>query len=202
MAAPVAAWLERDGLTVYAEVPLMYRAVDMMGIGSKRIVMVELKTSLTMAVRRQAGILQLVTPEVYCGVGTNPNKSSIDGCRKQGLGILSIAGDSVRVVLDPQKRIDPVQPYIDRCLEYAAQAVPGHDAGRPNIKDEGPAQDVERRIRIYEKKNPGATWKELFENIPNHYANCKSMQGAMRMLQQRRVMRDYRNEKKQEGEAK
>ncbi len=210
LAAPVAAWLETKGLTVYAEVPIMYRNVDMMGIRKgcseneiSGIVMVELKTSLTISVRRQTGILQLITPNVYCGVGTNPNRSSIAACQKRGLGILSIRNGVVVVVLEPSRQIDPVPSYVKRCLEYADLADPGHDAGRPNVKGEGPAQDVERLILEYRKDHPEATWKELYKKIPNHYANYRSMQGAIRLLKERRAWnKRLKKIREKEGGAK
>jgi hypothetical protein len=33
-------------------------------------------------------------------------------------------------------------------------------------------------------KNPGATWQELYENVPHHYASVASMRGAQKTLEE------------------
>jgi len=35
------------------------------------------------------------------------------------------------------------------------------------------------KARAYRKQHPGASWRETFENVPNHYSNFRSMHRAL-----------------------
>lgn len=182
LSAPVSAWLAAQGYTVYSEVPFRggYRKVDLVGKRGEEYCCVELKTSLSRAVLRQAYVLQLATPRVYVGVGTVPRESSREDCAKVGVGILCIAGNRVTELLAPRDTGMHLPLLPHHHFAVLAHMTPGGQAGRPTLKGEGPAQDVARRVAAYRRGcNPHADWKELFKNVSNHYANPKSMRYSL-----------------------
>ncbi|GAG36697.1 unnamed protein product, partial [marine sediment metagenome] len=75
---------------------------------------------------------------------------------------------------------------------------PSADAGKPNRKGVGPAQECWRNIIKYRAEHPKATWRELFQKIPNHYSNHKNMYSAMRMLQERLAWQTQKQEAEDE----
>ena len=195
LAKPVADWMRSRGYTVYAEVPLFGRCLDFVGIKEMEVVCVELKTSLTKYLVRQAYTNQLVTTEVYVGVGTKPRNTSIELCKKYGLGILSVKNGSVIVVLKPTIRYEPMSGQRKQLLELCTLLGPSDDAGKPQQAGEGPAQDCQQRINEYRKTHPSATWKEIYKNVPNHYTNVSSLYGAMRMARERKCRAEYKKRK-------
>ena len=177
MSAPVSDWLSGMGYTVYAEVALYDRNIDLVGKCDDILVAVELKTSFTKRLVGQAAVNQVLTPWVYAAVATQPKSSSVETCRKFGLGLLRVADGGVEVILDPW-------PTWRGNPGWAARTpwdrmVPGGVGGLPNRAGEGPACDVERRVEAYRGDHPSASWDEMFQAIPNHYANARSMMGSM-----------------------
>lgn len=199
LAKPVADWMRSRGYIVYAEVPLFGRCLDFVGIKGMDIICVELKTSLTKYLVRQAYTNQLVTTEVYVGVGTRPRKTSIDLCKKYGLGILSVKNSTVIVVHKPTLRYEPMSGQRKRLVDLCKLLGPSDDAGKPQQAGKGPAQDCQQRIDEYRKTHPKATWKEIYLNVPNHYCNVNSLYGAMRMARERKWRAEYRKAKVTEG---
>lgn len=194
LAKPVADWMRSRGYAVYAEVPSLGRCLDFVGIKGTDVICVELKTSLTTYLIRQACTNQLVTKEVYVGVGTKPRKSSIDLCRKYGLGVLSVKNNKVILVIEPTLRYEPWSPRRKQIVDVCNSLGPSDDAGKPQQAGEGPAQDCQQRIDEYRKTHPTATWKEIYLNVPNHYCNMSSLYGAMRMARERKWRAEYRKQ--------
>ena len=179
LAKPVADWMRSKGYTVYSEVPIFERVVDMVGVNGNELLVVELKLNLSWKVIRQAYTSQLVSNKVYVGVSTNPRKSSIEKCKKYGIGVLRIT-NIVEILLEPSevKRIWPT--YRDTIIEMTEVLTPSDEAGIPNGGNLGPAQACYIRVKRYRKLHPKATWKEIYKNVGNHYSNHLSLAGAMR----------------------
>jgi len=195
LARPVADWMRSRGYTVYAEVPLSGRCLDFVGINGMDVICVELKTSLTKYLIRQACTNRLVTKEVYVGVGTKPRKSSVDLCKRYGIGVLSVKSNIVVVVIKPTQRYEPWSPQRRQLVDVCNLLGPSDCAGKPQQAGEGPAQDCQQRIDEYRKTNPRATWKEIYKNVPNHYCNVSSLYGAMRMARERRLRAEYKQQR-------
>lgn len=196
LAKPVADWMRSLGYIVYAEVPLFGRCLDFVGIREREVVCVELKTSLTKHLVWQACMNQLITTEGYVAVGTSPRKTSIDLCKKYGLGVLSVKNSNVSVVLRPTLRYEPMSGHRKQLLSLCKLLGPSDDAGKPQQAGEGPAQDCQQRIDEYRKTHPNATWKEIYRNVPNHYSNMNSLYGGMRMARERKWRAEYRQSTK------
>lgn len=194
LSAPVMRWLKGRGYTPYGEVPWgIARTIDIVGLNiSERrwpLESVELKLSLTKRVIQQAYDCAAFGP-AWCAVPSTPR--SLELPKRLGIGVLKV-GVGVEVLLKPTfkpgfrtlDRIEEVRESLNRLKPWRL-------AGEPNRAGVGPANDVYRLIESYRETHPGADWKELFENIPNHYASYGSMQSAMSNLQQRRRWRERR----------
>lgn len=201
LAKPVAEWMRSKGYTVYAEVPCLSQCVDFVGIRDMEILCVELKLSLTRHVIRQAVTCQLVTEKVYVGVGSRPRKDSIGLCKKYGLGILSIKDGKVNCIIEPTRKYDLYDSVAKKIIDTCKMMVPGDEAGKPCQAGDGPAQDCFRRIKEYRKDHPKATWKQIYENVPNQYCSAASLAGGMRMVKQRAWLAECRKAKKADSEG-
>jgi hypothetical protein len=178
LSKPVADWLRKRGFVVYSEVPFLTRCLDMVGIKSDDIIVIELKMSLTEKVIRQALVARIATDKVYVGVPTNPKSTSIDKCRKYHIGILKI-NQEIEEILRPTQAKCKFKSATEHLIENAKAQEPSDIAGLPTLKGIGPAQAVAAFIKGYVNEHPKAGWKEIYENVPNHYSNHKSMAGAM-----------------------
>jgi hypothetical protein len=187
MSGPVTAWLEGQGLTVYAEVPFHGSSVDHVGATPdfSRVVMVEMKTCLTRKVLHQAYTHQLATHEVYCIVASAPSPASLADARKAKLGVGRVHDGKVHIVLH-QRRDRRVrwEPTAKRLIDRLRHLEPGGVGGTPCLKGEGPAQECYRQVRRYRREHPDATWKQVFDAVPNHYAHARSFMMSMAKLEQ------------------
>lgn len=175
---PVTQWLKAQGCAVYAEVPFYGRAVDLVGENEDKQIAVELKQCFTQRLKHQAVVLQLATVYVYCAIISKPTKKSLETCKQLGLGLLRVQVSSVEVLLEPEQRIEPSKHWRFK-LKYHPK---GGQGGLPQLKGCGPAQECFKRVEEYRKMHPKATWREIYENVPNHYASYNSMCGAQRTV--------------------
>jgi hypothetical protein len=96
-----------------------------------------------------------------------------------GMGLLRCAQGGVSVILKaPPREIDTHWARRDM-LKRLATHPKGHDGGRPCTAGEGPAHNVRALVEAYILANPGHGWSQIFENVPNHYLNAKSLAGVM-----------------------
>lgn len=196
MTAPLLAWLEERGYVGYCEVPRYGASIDIVGWHriDDSLIVVEMKRSLSQTVARQAMLLQPVTWQAYCAVLSKPRQTGLNLCRRYGLGVLRVhpATEVVSRLLSPCQRFAPGIPAANRLRERLKGLEPGGLAGVANLAGHGPAQECERAIESYRADHPSASWQEVYENVPNHYAHARSMQSAMRMVRERRAWRQQR----------
>jgi hypothetical protein len=108
-------------------------------------------------------------------------------CERFGIGVLRVIGDTVVEILEA-KSSGISKWYYEAVTEMMSRMPPGGVGGVPDRKGKGPAQRVERLVEEYRQGHPTATWKEMFEKIPNHYASCQSMRTAMSLMDVRREL--------------
>lgn len=176
---PLQIWLKEKGYKVYTEVinPISQCSVDVLAIKENEIIAVELKMGLTDKVLHQANRNNLIAHKTYCGIPTNPKAINFNKCKRFGMGILKITG-KVEILLESEL-FEPFRPdiYIIRFDLHEE----GGEAGLPRLKGEGVTYEMVEKIREYQKNiNPNAKWKEIYNNIPNHYSSAKSMAGSLR----------------------
>ena len=195
LSAPVMAWLRARGLRPYAECPNWDSPIDVVGVGDSLVVAVELKMCLSQEALRKALCNQVSANESWCGVASQPRATTLAKCKRWGVGVLRITGDTVTVLVDAvADMFKPMQARLDRTRGWAAEIGETGDGGLPNLAGEGPAQDCERRVDEYMVSQPKAQWAEVFANVPNHYANPRSMGSAMAKVYARRARKEWRRE--------
>lgn len=174
---PVKAWLKEQGCTkVCPEVLFHYRPVDVVGIGDDLVIGVELKLSLTKGVIYQAHTLSMGCDRAYVAVATKPRDPS--RAAKHDLGVLRVVDGRVEVILEAR----PSQLYgnykaelLEKCARMSDEGL----GGVPCLDGVGPAQHCKGQVDEYRKEHPDATWRELYEKIPNHYASHNSMRQSL-----------------------
>lgn len=193
MTEPVRKWLEKKSFTYYSEVPFPmagYSFIDIVGIKDQDIICVELKVSLSEKAIYQANHNNLLTNDTYICILSKPKQTSVDRCKKLGIGILVLdENKEVKVLLEPTARNNIWSPMIKGLMETVANGWNQGVAGLPNMKGTGPAQDVLKLVREAREKNPKITWKELFDIIPHHYSTYRSMQQSIGKAEIREMVR-------------
>lgn len=181
MSAPVQRFFSEAGLVVHTEMPLSSHFVDLVASNDRVIHGVEMKTSLTRHLLRQAHMSQFGVDYAWCAVYSRPRAAGMEQCRRHGFGVLRVAGDTVEVVLWPRLN-EPLGWVRARLVEDLRVFAPGGVAGLPTLKGDGPAQACASRVAAYRASRPTATWREIFDQVPNHYHSHRSMSGALRLL--------------------
>jgi len=175
--APVRNWLLADGYVVHPEA----WGHDVVAYKGERIVVVELKMAFTRTLYFQLIRASLFANSVFAGIKSKPRKSSLEVCRNHEFGILNV-GEGVAVELSPpDSGRHMIQSHHDDALSALKAWVTPLDevAGLPTLKGDGPAIRCAERIRKYLETRPMASWKEIFRDVPNHYAHHRSLRGAM-----------------------
>lgn len=180
----VAKWLKSFGCEVYSEVPLYGTSIDLVGIdfSKSEIIAVELKMSFSEKLLRSAMINQIATLLSWAAAPTEPQKKAIAFSEKTGVGLLRIYENKVVVVRSPQKRFLPNRFVAEKILGFCQLDEPNDIGGIACLKGRGPAQRVYSRIVAFVDTNPGSNWQDIYEGVPNHYANPRSLQGSMSKL--------------------
>ena len=190
LSKPVSDWLKSMGYMVYTEVPLPHSAshIDIVGRKDKDIICVELKTYLSDKVIKQTFRTSIVTSKVYAAVSRRPR--NVDKARERGIGVLFVEystlylGYIVNPLIEPPNTgqlHEPHESAIARIHTYLDHMVVGGVGGKPNLKGVGPAKECGRRVIEYLKTHPNAKWRDIYKDVPNHYASAVSMYGAMNM---------------------
>ena len=186
LSQPVADLLCGWGFVAYVEVPRPFGGgpIDMVGLHDATGVMaaVEMKVSLTQHVIQQAACLPMLTPLVYVAVGTAPRRAGLAHCRQRYVGVIRVKDGRAAVVQDVLYVHEVFGNYGRRLRGILDQMTPGGVGGKPCELGDGPAQECWDCVQAYRVTHPQATWRQVFEAVPNHYANAKSMAGAMRMI--------------------
>lgn len=184
MSLPVMRWLDGLGYTPYAESQNYDTCIDIVAMKGPepKLIAIEMKVGLTQHVIRQAYIAQLVAEQSYCAVLSRPRPSSLAKCADLGIGVLRVEDGVVRELLRPRPKKSISPGAKDFMVQQLQRRPPGGVAGKPILKGEGPAQKCARRVLSWRKRNPGATWRDVYSAVDNHYVSMESMRGALRGL--------------------
>jgi hypothetical protein len=192
LSKPTSDWLISQGFTPYAEVliPSLARQIDLIGRKDSEIIAIELKQTLSAQVIHQATICDLLTNKRYAAVATQPRSRGIARCTERGIGLLSITGKIVHVLVEPRERF-PKTTWIRNSYQKQLHTIldsmtPYGLAGKPCTKGDGPAQMCYDRLIHYQALNPNSTWQQIFDDIPNHYSSPASMRCAMWLVKKTR----------------
>lgn len=175
---PVKELFEKYGYEVKAEIPFYNSPIDLVAYSGNCIISVELKMSLTKHLIHKAFLNQLLSDFSYVAIPTKPK--NIEKCIKSGLGIIQVKENKAEIILDATYKMKPMKHYKKNILAWCGIRDPKMIGGRPNLKGEGPAIECSKRVKKYKEKYSRATWKQIFENVDNHYCNHNSMYCALR----------------------
>jgi hypothetical protein len=189
--APIKAYYKKIGFTVYAEVPNKYRNVDVVCVKGGLQIAIEMKTTLNKDVVYQAWLNKQYFHRSYVATPNIPNFNLrwMQEPWLQAIGILQVKGDEI--ITHQEAAIQtPLKIYDFTVFEERVDDT----AGVPWNKGKSDAKVVLLRIKHYLKAHPQAKWKEIFENIQNHYANQYSLKNSMYKFQGF-DLDQYKNEK-------
>jgi hypothetical protein len=161
------------------------------------LMLIEAKTSFTIGLRRQLNGLPFYAHFALGVVGSKPRGDGAEWCAKWGIGLWMIRGMEITELVPMVRQAAPNLSLVDRILHMPD----GIGGGRPNLKGIGPAQETQAEIDKYRAAHPGATWKELYEKIPNHYVSAASMASAMRNNAERLEYRERMRRLKENGDS-
>lgn len=183
LSEPVSNWLKSHGCVVYADVPFGGYQIDLVGRGGDTLIGVQLKMCCSTQALRQAMIDQMWCDYAFVACGTRPRATSVDRAKLYGLGLLTVCGGDCRLVLEPCRKLRQCLPeYHERLIQCLDRIEPGGVGGFPTLKGVGPAMECARCVAVYRRENPRASWREVYQAVPNHYASPTSMASALRRL--------------------
>lgn len=180
LSLPATLWLKERKCEVWAEVPVLHRCADLVGRNDSEIHIVELKMSATRKLINQAYFMHTVADYSWGFVPTVPRAAKLTLFERLGVGLLAWDGVNVNVLVEA-RRNKTWAPEVNRLNERLDAFDPGGLAGAPTQKGVGPAIDCAERCVLFIAEVHPKTWKEVYENVPNHYCSPSSMASAMRM---------------------
>ena len=183
LSSAITAWLEGQGYTVWTEVPVCSRFVDIVGRNAQgELVAVELKWKWSRNLYYQSLSNGVFTTNVWAATQSKPVAKTVERFHNGGIGMLQvlISENAVRVIIQPSIRTRPIEWVVKRVHQVLDLNPPGERAGLPNLKGIGPAIDCSRCVCDYLGSHPEAKWTEIWAHVPNHYSSPRSMNGALR----------------------
>lgn len=182
----------KDGYTVYAEVAVDYRGVDLVAAKGDEQIAVELKLSFNDSVVQQAMLATHHFDKVYVAFPVKKaiyfnisehfeklretTKRRYGWCEQRGIGILEVFESGlIFEVLEPKVQ----QPYRKVDLQHYVES-DDDLGGVPYQRGVSEGYHELMSIRKYVTEHPTASWKEIYANVSNHYSSHTSMAGAMR----------------------
>lgn len=186
---PVKTWLIENDFEVFPEVQKSYsaRMIDVVGKREDTLYLIELKMFATKTLLAQCIDSRMDSEFVFGAVASQPKPETIEKFKAAGVGLLLVKNGVVEEILSPSKKQDIFEPSRKGLIGRLYKRPDDFVAGLPCLKGQGPAQDCERRVNLYKKDYPKATWKQIFANVPNHYASVNSMQSAMAKTRERNL---------------
>ena len=184
-------YFKEQGYTVFAEVACGGRAVDLVAVKGQEKIAVELKTSFNSDVVWQAYQNRHYFNKVYIAFPVNSarffhqedyfwkQRESIqnryNNVRNNGIGMLQVL-PSGAVYMDNEPSEQSPMMKID--LQFYSES--DNDLGGvPFQKGVSEGYHELLGIKKYVTENPNATWKEIYDNVPNHYSSPASLSGSM-----------------------
>jgi hypothetical protein len=180
-----------QGYRVFAEVACMYRGVDMVAVKEDEHTAIELKTTLSDHLLRQASWNINHFDKVYIAY---PVKKAImfhvddvfwklrettqqkyTYCENRGIGILQVLPSGLiyealePTIQKPFRKLD-LQHYVEADEDLG---------GLPYQKGVSEGYHELESIKKYVTANPQASWQEIYDNVSNHYSSARSLAGSM-----------------------
>lgn len=183
---------KEQGFKVYSEVACFYRGVDFVAVKGDEHIAVEMKMSFNKSVIYQAsgnitsfGNSYVAYPVKKATMFHNDEaywklresvRNRYEFCRQRGIGIMQIIlphgiiFTALEAVYQKPYRIFDFSQYKERATD---------EAGLPCQKGVSEGYYELKAIKAYVRKHPEAKWKEIYDNVQNHYSSPQSLAGSM-----------------------
>jgi hypothetical protein len=179
--------LKSLGWRVVSEPPVYSRSADGGAIKDGVTMVIEAKRTANFKLMHQIMVDRSFADIALAVVGRMP-KVDCEPANKiiaAGIGLWVIQGGDVVVLSEPRAGYEPIKNWRDSFKRVCEEQNEDCFGGVPNMSGTGPAQACLKLVREYKLKYPKASWREMFEKIPNHYSNHRSFQGSMSLCEQR-----------------
>ena len=181
------------GYVVHAEVPSFLRGVDFVAIKENEHIAVEMKIHFNNKVVRQAQINTIAFHKSFVAfpvrkaiIFNNGNvywklregvRNRYGRCVERGIGILEVVG-AHQIIFEAleAKKQKPRKLYDFSNFTESEE----DEAGLPCQKGVSAGYYELEGVKKYVTEHPNAKWKEIYENVYNHYSSPASMAGAMK----------------------
>ncbi len=190
--------LRELGYKVIAEVPFgPARHIDLVGVRGAEVAVIEAKTCFTRTLQSQIYGASWHSDLAIAVVATRPRTDKVAWCRKHRIGLWKVNGEGlIETIVTPVPITDQRRNYRERLIDRANRMPESLDGGKPCSLGVGPARDVEARMKEYKVAHPEATWREMWQAIPNHYQSPSSMRTSYSRNRQRREWRELAKAKR------
>lgn len=188
---PLKKYFNELGYKVFTEVPYYSRSVDFVATKGDDHIAVEMKLHFNKEVIYQAGQNIMTFGKSYVAYpvkkGTIYENNEVywklresvrdkyENCRMRGIGILQILPHGTIFTTLEAKYQKPYRVFDFSTFEESVD----DEAGLPCQKGVSSAFVVLDRIEKYVTEHPEANWKEIYENVQNHYSSKASLSGSM-----------------------
>lgn len=175
---PLKKSFNEQGFKVYPEVASGHRSVDFVAVKGDEQIAVEMKLHFSKGVIYQANMNKPYFPKCYIAIPKMPKESDLKyhWCVSFGIGILYVAPlGTVVEILEASEHIIVGKPYDFSTFEEKDE----DEAGLPYQKGTSSAFVVLDRIKKYVIEHPECNWKEIYENVQNHYSSKESLRSSM-----------------------
>lgn len=188
---PLKKYFKDQGYKVYAEVACFARGVDFVAVKGNEHIAVEMKLSFNRGVVYQAHTNRISFGKSYVAYPVKKPilfdnseiywklresiQSRYANCKGWGIGILQVLPKGT--IFEALESIYE-KPY--RVFDFSQYTESENDeAGLPYQKGVSAGHYELAAIREYVKNHPTANWKEIYENVNNHYSSPQSLAGSM-----------------------
>ena len=189
LAAVVVAWLEAMGADVYEEVACGGGVADIVAVVGAETWIVEVKTSLSLALLIQAMERRRSAHRVFVAAPRTKHLWNVKRlCDEVGIGLLIVqSGDfeSSRSWEQPRINVEVYgRRWNTRPVELRSKLRPEHKtsakAGTPGAAGRWtPWRDTCRQLAVLVKSQPGITLKEAIDTIKHHYSSAASARTSL-----------------------
>jgi hypothetical protein len=189
LARCVVAWLSNLGWDIYQEVQVGGYGgaiADIVGMKGKLLCVVECKLSLGLRVLSQANDWRRMANLTYVAVpGYGRNRDlgfAMDVAAMFGIGVLRVTPRQYLEIPDVKEIKRPtfrrnIASNLRECLNEGQKTYA--EAGNPDGKRWTPFQETCRVVRQYAQSHPGATMKEVIDNVKTHYSTPMSARQSL-----------------------
>lgn len=187
VAEVVVAWLEALAHDVYQEVTVSGGVADIVSRIGAETWIVEVKTSLSLALVAQAMGRRRLAHRVYIAAPYTRNLRDVESiCRAVGIGLLTVATGDFNSKYDaPRVQVQcESQRHNRRPVALTSKLVAEHKthAKAGAIGAGGrwtPFRNTCERLAEYVRRNPGTTLKEAITHVEHHYASAAGARSSL-----------------------